>query len=63
MQKNAMSITEFTEIFPISRATLYKLWKQNLGPRFFYIGRRRLISNQAASNWVKELEQDGGAKL
>jgi len=59
MQKNAMSISEFIISFPISRATLYKLWKQNLGPRFFHIGRRRLISLKAASDWVKELEQDG----
>lgn len=60
MRKDVMSISEFTETFPISRATLYKLWNQNLGPRFFYIGRRRLISQQAASDWVKELEQQGG---
>jgi hypothetical protein len=35
----------------ISRAMLYKLWRQGKGPSFYLIGNRRRITEQARREW------------
>jgi hypothetical protein len=47
----AFTIAEFCEAHRIGRATLYKLWSQNLGPRFFLVGSHRRIGIEAAADW------------
>lgn len=45
------SIMEFCEAHGISRELFYKLARENLAPKSFHIGQRRLISEEAASEW------------
>ena len=56
MPKAAYSIDEFCEDHGICRATLYNLWSRGEGPRFFHIGRRRLITAEAAADYRRDLE-------
>ena len=56
MTKLAYSIDDFCEAHGICRATLYNLWKAGDGPRFMHVGRRRLITVEAAADWRRELE-------
>jgi hypothetical protein len=52
----AYTINEFCRTHRIGRATLYHLWEQNLGPRFFFIGTHRRISVEAAADWRASAE-------
>jgi hypothetical protein len=53
----AFSIDEFCARHgPISRSYYYKLKDLGLGPRELRIGRRRLISAEAAAAWRAERE-------
>lgn len=49
-------VQEFLAFAHISRATLYDLWKEGRGPRQIKIGRRTLISHEAAADWVRQME-------
>jgi hypothetical protein len=49
-------INRFCEDEDISRSALYKLWKEGRGPRYFNIGNRRHISDQAAAEWRARME-------
>ena len=56
MTKQAHSVGEFCEAHGICRATLYNLWKTGDGPRFMYVRKRRLITDEAAADWRHEME-------
>ncbi len=51
----AYSIPEFAEAFKIGRSTVYELIDSGQ-IRSFHVGRRRLISYEAAVEWQRELE-------
>lgn len=55
----AYSIKGFCETHSISRAQLYKLLKEGRGPRIAHIGRKVLITREAAAEWRRNIE--GGA--
>jgi hypothetical protein len=60
------TLDEFCEAERISRAMLYKLWRQGQGPRFYFLGNRRRITSAAREEWQRENEarvvvQNGGA--
>lgn len=56
-------INEFCKKHRISRRLLYKLWSEGTGPRVIKLGRRTLISIEAAADWRKQMEDaSGGAK-
>jgi hypothetical protein len=42
----AYTINQFCEAVPISRRTLYTLWKRNQGPPRLVIGKRVLIPSE-----------------
>ena len=52
----AFSIPEFAEAFKIGRSTVYELLDSG-ELRSFHVGRRRLISYAAASEWQHKLEE------
>ena len=52
------SVAEFCHQHGISRGTFYKLAKQGLGPKTAKIGRRTLISTEAAEQWRRRMEQE-----
>lgn len=52
----ASSIDGFCRAQGVSRTKLYQLWRVGLGPRYFYVGNRRRISDDAAADWQREME-------
>jgi hypothetical protein len=59
----AYTISEFCQAHRIGRATLYHLWSQNLGPRFFLIGTHRRISIEAAADWRAKAEEAAAEQI
>ena len=55
-QKLAFSIPEFCAMHNLSRTHLWMLEKEGKGPRLMHVGRRRLISAEAASDWRRSME-------
>jgi predicted DNA-binding transcriptional regulator AlpA len=56
MDRKASSIDEFCLAHGISRAMFYKLLKQGLAPRLMTVGTRRLVSDEAAADWRRQME-------
>lgn len=52
------TVAEACKIARISRAWIYKEWKDGRGPRKIKAGSRTLISSHALSEWMKSLEQN-----
>jgi hypothetical protein len=42
----------------ISRAQLYKEWRENRGPRFYLVGSHRRISHEARVEWRRQREAE-----
>jgi predicted DNA-binding transcriptional regulator AlpA len=57
MGKAAQSIEEFCDDNGISRAMLYVLLKRGEGPAIMKVGRRSLISAEAAVAWRRAMEK------
>lgn len=57
----AYTIPSFCGAHGISRAHLYRLWKEGKGPRTMQIGTRRLISVEAAADWRRVMEGEQAA--
>jgi len=51
------TVQEFCEAHRVSRALLYRLIADNLGPRLMKAGRRTLISREAAEDWRRQMER------
>ncbi len=58
MPTHTYSVDDFCKAHGICRATLYNLWKSGKGPRVMRVGRRRLISDEAAADWRREMEAE-----
>ena len=52
----AQSVDEFCKANSISASMFYKLAKAGKGPRIMKVGRRTLISSEAANEWRKQME-------
>ena len=50
------TIATFCSAHTISRPFLYSLWEQGIGPRTMRLGRRVLISAEAAADWRRDME-------
>lgn len=57
----ASSISEFCKNHSISRALFYKALKEGWGPKLMACGRRRLISDESATAWRREMERNSNA--
>lgn len=55
-QKHSFSIKEFCELHTISRSFFYLLREKGEAPRLMKVGRRTLISAEAAAEWRKSME-------
>jgi excisionase family DNA binding protein len=53
-----LSVAEFCERNGISRPFFYKLAAQGKGPKVIKLGKRTLISREAAAQWRQRMEQD-----
>lgn len=60
----AFSVREFCAAHRISRALFYLLQRRKTGPRVMRVGRRTLITAEAAAKWRQQMEADaaGGVK-
>ncbi len=56
MEEIAYTLREFCKAYKTSRSKLYLLWEEGKGPKTFRIGRKILISADAARKWIKKLE-------
>ena len=54
---STLTVREFCERFHVSRSTLYRLTRAGSGPRVLRVGRRTLITADAARDWIKEAER------
>ena len=52
------SVAEFCHQHGISRGLFYTLAKEGRGPRMAKIGRRTLISHEAAAEWRARMESN-----
>lgn len=50
------SVKDFCQSFGISIPMFYKLSREGKGPRLMKVGRRTLISSEAADQWRKNME-------
>ena len=55
--KPIYSVSEFACQHGISRALFYKLLQQGNGPRIIKVGKRTLITNEAAEEWRRSREK------
>jgi excisionase family DNA binding protein len=55
---DALSVAQFCKRHGISRATLYNLLRDGVGPRIMKVGSRTLISAEAARAWRERLEAE-----
>jgi predicted DNA-binding transcriptional regulator AlpA len=54
MEKFALSIKEFCFQHDISRSKFYDLLRNGLAPKMMKLGKRRLISVEAAKEWREQ---------
>ena len=52
----AFTVSQFCGSHNVSRTYFYELLKQGKGPRLMRVGRRFLISAEAAADWRKAME-------
>lgn len=52
------SVPAFCEAHGISRGYLYQLWTEGRGPRRTKLGRRTLITGEAAARWRRRMEEE-----
>jgi len=52
----AFDIRNFCDYHMISRSHFYNLLKKNLAPRMMHVGKRKLISEEAAAEWRRAME-------
>jgi predicted DNA-binding transcriptional regulator AlpA len=52
----AFSVSEFCQLHRISRALFYIMLRDGRGPRIMKIGKRTLVSAEAAVEWRRNLE-------
>jgi predicted DNA-binding transcriptional regulator AlpA len=52
----AYSIMEFCHAYGLGRSTFYRMQAAGLAPRTLAIGRRRIVTKEAATDWCHRLE-------
>jgi hypothetical protein len=57
LQPEAFSVDEFCSTHRISRALFYLLQRAGSGPRLMRVGRRTLVTVDAAAEWRKRMER------
>ncbi len=52
----SQSVDAFCQTHSISKAFFYKLCKEGKGPKLMKVGKRTLISSEAAKEWRETME-------
>jgi len=58
-----LSVPEFCHSHGISRGMFYKLLGEGRGPKAVKIGRRTLISSEAAEEWRRRMEREAAVSI
>jgi hypothetical protein len=61
--RTAFTVVEFCDAHRLSQAKYYQMKKEGWGPVEMQVGRRRLISYEAASAWRREREVETASCL
>ncbi len=56
MDNQAYSVQQFCQLHDISRALFYKAVKEGWAPKTMRVGRRTLVSHEAAAEWRRQRE-------
>jgi hypothetical protein len=56
MNQEVYTVAQFCAAYAISRAKLYQLLVAGTGPHTYKLGKRTMISREAAEAWRRELE-------
>lgn len=56
IERQTYSVAAFCAAFGIARSTFYRLLQNGRGPTVIHLGRRTLISVEAADEWRRRLE-------
>ncbi len=59
----ALTVDAFCRAYAIGRSTLYRMLRDKAGPTTMKVGRRTLISVEAADEWQKSIEARSPANL
>lgn len=59
----ASTVPQFCDQHHISKVHFYNLVKQGKGPRLMKLGRRTLISSEAAADWRARMEAETSASV
>ena len=59
MEKLALDVTEAAALLGVSRPTMYQIMDRADFHAGFYVGRRRKISREGLSEWVRKQTEDG----
>jgi hypothetical protein len=57
-RNGSMTVDEWCRHRRVSRSMVYKLWEQGRGPKWHYVGAKRLISAEADAAWLREREAE-----
>ena len=57
-ERGSFTLDEWCRYRRISRAMFYKLDQQNLAPATYYVGAKRLISDEADADWLRAREAE-----
>ncbi|MBC7601229.1 MAG: hypothetical protein H7255_01015 [Ramlibacter sp.] len=60
--KSAATVPQFCDGHNISRTHFYELIKLGRAPRLMKVGRRTLISQEAAADWRQRMETETAAQ-
>lgn len=60
LEPKSYSIQHFCITHGISRATFYNLVKKQMAPRLMKVGKRTLVSAEAAAEWRVRMEKNSG---
>jgi hypothetical protein len=63
MPNATYSISEFCRAHRVSKAFFYVLLKRGDAPKIMKVGKRTLVSDEAAEAWRRRMEAPAGAQL
>ena len=61
-RNKSFTVSEWCQYRRISRAMLYKLLAEGLGPATYFVGNRRYISSEADAGWLASREAEAHQK-
>lgn len=63
MEKATYTLAQFMDLHNVSRSNFYRLQRAGKAPRLMRVGRRVLVSAEAAAEWRKRIEDETAAAM